>query len=200
MNFNRNGGRYGRICLAGMLLLVMGCAGKKRELPLVSITEKAPFQVCTIAVLPIGNQTKYTAAGLMFYRVLLAEMAKSADFHVIEEGMIRRVLLRGKVYPGQSLAPEIRGMIFKATHADALVSGEVVSAEEEKDRVHLAFNLRVRDARTGHLLWTTYYARSGDDYRKALHFGEIDTLTGLARQMVHDVLKSWHEKGLGGCN
>ena len=176
-----------------------GCAGKKRERPQVTLTRKVPPRVCSLAVLPFQNQTKYPAAGLMLYRVFMAELANEAGFHAVEEGMIRRVLLRGKVFPGETISPEIRAMVVKVTGADALLSGEVEEAVEEKDWVHLAFSLRVREARTGRLLWTTYYARNGEDYRTVMHFGKIDTLAGLARQMVMDVLKSWREKGLGGC-
>ena len=200
MNFNRKEGRCGRVFLAGMLFLLMtGCAGKKRERPLITLTEKAPPRVCRIAVLPFQNQTKYPAAGLMLYRIFMAELANYTDFHAVEEGEIRRILLRGKVYPGQTISPDIREMIVKATGVDALLSGEVQEAAEERGWVHLAFSLRVREAKTGRLLWTTYYARNGEDYRKVMHFGTIDTLSGLAKRMLDDVLENWHEKGLGGC-
>jgi len=199
MNFRKSGEWQGWICLGMLFLFAAGCAGKKRERPLITLTEKAPSRVCTVAVLPFQNQTKYPAAGLMLYRVFMAELANYTDFHAVEEGEIRRILLRGKVYPGQAISPEIRGMVAKATGVDALLSGEVQEAMEEKDRVRLAFTLRVREAKTGRLLWTTYYARNGEGYRKVMHFGEIDTLTRLASQMVIDVLKDWHERGLGGC-
>ena len=198
MNFERKSGLCVTLFL-GVLLIFQGCAGEKRKHPLVSLTAKSMPRVCRIAVLPFQNQTKYPAAGLMLYRIFLSEMAGSREFQVIEEGVIRRILLRGKVFPGRSLTPELQSMIYKATHVDALLSGEIVEAVEEKDRVHLAFELKMREAATGRLLWTTYYAREGEDYRKVMHFGEIDTLTGLARQMVMDVLKSRREKGLGGC-
>ena len=199
MNFKGKGWPYVIFGLVGVLLIFEGCAGKKRERPLVSLTVKSLPQVCSMAVLPFQNQTKYPAAGLMLYRIFLSEMARSKEFHVVEEGMIRRILLRGKVFPGKPLTPELQSMIYKATHVDALLSGEVVVAEEEKDRIYLAFELKVRETETGRLLWTTYYAREGEDYRKVMHFGEIGTLTGLARQMIIDILKSWHEKRLGGC-
>jgi len=181
------------------MLLVTACAGKKREQPLVTLTETPPARVCRVAVLPFENQTETTAAGLMLYRIFLSALANSSEFTAVEEGTIRRILLRGKVYPGQPISPEIRDMIIRATRVDALISGEVVEAVEEKDRVHLAFSLRVREGATGRTLWSTYYAKSGEDYRKVMHFGEIDTLTGLASRMVTEILKSWHAKGLGGC-
>ncbi|RTZ90502.1 MAG: hypothetical protein DSY91_06320 [Deltaproteobacteria bacterium] len=198
MNFEGKGAIIIGGCFLGLLLFFSGCAGKQK--PRVSITEESLPRVCRVAVLPFQNQTKTTAAGLMLYRILMAEMARLRNFQVVEEGAVRRILLRGKVYPGQSITPEIREMIMKTLHPDALLSGEVVDVEETSDMVRLAFNLRMRDARTGQLLWTTYYARTGEEYRKVMHFGEIDTLAGLTRQMVFDVLKMWQEKKLGGCS
>ncbi len=198
MNFDEKGKWRIASGVMGILLLVMGCAGKQRRHPLVTLAgESRP--VCKIAVLPFQNQTKFSAAGLILYRIVMAEMANRGDFQIVEEGIVRRILLQGKVYPGQAIGIEIRKMIVEATGVEAFLSGEVEEAIEEKDRVHLAFRMRVQEAKTGRLLWTTYYARSGNEYRTVMHFGKIDTLTGLARQMVEDVLLTWQGKGLGGC-
>ena len=154
MSFEKERRSYGILCSLWVLFLLWGCGGK--HLPQVSLVGKSQHPPCRIAILPFKNQSKYPMAGLMLYRTLMAQMAQSKDFQVIEEGSIRRIFLRGKVYPGQSLSPEIRSMICKITRADALLSGEVLDAEEQSKRVQLAFNLRVRNAQTGHLLWTTY--------------------------------------------
>ena len=197
MSFEKTRRVHGIVWGLGMLLFVFGCRERRR--PRVSLTEKALPRVCRVAVLPFRNQTKTAAAGLMLYRIVMAEMTRSGNFTVIEEGMIRRVLLRGKIFPGRPITPEVRDMINKTAHPDALLSGEVVEAVETVEEVLLAFRMRMRDARTGRLLWTTYYARRGEDYRTVMHFGEIGSLTGLARRMILDVLGQWREKGWGGC-
>ena len=59
----------------------------------------------------------------------------------------------------------------------------------------LTLLLLLKETGTGRTLWKTYYHGNGNDYRKVLHFGVVNTLTKLASLMIQDILERWEAEG-----
>ncbi len=179
-----------------LIICLVGCS----SLPEVDITYPQLEPPCKVAIIPFGNQTKDPTISRILYRILLAQLVKSKIFEVIPEGEVRQFMLVNRVLPGQPLSPDKIKLLAQKSGADAIIEGEVLQVvNDKKGDVQLAFNLWVRDAHTGRLLWWTHHRRTGKEYQKILHFGRICTITGLANRMITEVLKEWRDKGLTGC-
>lgn len=179
-----------------LILLVYSCSS---SLPRVDVVEKNLKHPCRIIILPFMNQTDNPCVARLLYRILFSELVESKMFQVVPEGTVRRFMTMERWFIGQPFSPDMTKILAKKTGADAIISGEVIQVVDEGEKIQLAFNIWVKDIQNGKLLWNTYHRRSGEDYRKALHFGRIYTLTGLAKHMVDEVIKSWQKRGLGGC-
>ena len=180
------------ICL---ILCLNGCT----SLPEVDITHPQFEPPCKVAIIPFGNQTKDPTISRILYRILLSQLVQTKTFQVIPEGEVRQFMLVNRIFPGQPLSPEKLRLLSQKSGADAVIGGEVLQVVNKRGDVQLAFNIWVRDAHTGKLLWWTHHRRTGKEYQKILHFGRIYTITGLANRMIVEVLKEWREKGLTGC-
>ncbi len=183
----------------GLFLLLIGLWGCGSDLPRVDVTRGVSARPCRVAILPFINQTKHPTVARLVYRVLIAQMVETQSFDVVEEGAVRHFLVMERCPLGQEPPARVVRLLGEKTGAQAVISGEILKAKEEGNDVSLAFNIWVRDAKTGRLLWSTYHSREGEEYRKALHFGRIWTLTGLAQKMVSEIVDSWKKRGLGGC-
>ncbi len=178
------------------IFIICACSS---SLPRVDVVRSGLKHPCRVIILPFVNQTDNPSIGRFLYRILFSELIESNMFQVVPEGTVRRFMTMERCLIGQPLSPELTKLLAKRTGAEAIISGEVIQVVDRGEDIQLAFNIWVRDIQTGKLLWNTYHRRSGEDYRKALHFGRIYTLTGLAKRMVDEVIKSWQKRGLGGC-
>ncbi len=179
-----------------VIFIIYGCSS---SLPRVDVVHHGLKHPCRVIVLPFVNQTDSPSAGRFLYRILFSELVESKMFQLVPEGTVRRFMTMERCLIGQPLSPELTKLLAKRTGAEAIISGEVIQVVDQGEDIQLAFNIWVRDIQTGKLLWNTYHRRNGEDYRKALHFGRIYTLTGLAKRMVDEVIKAWQKRGLGGC-
>ncbi|NDY41527.1 hypothetical protein G3N55_01490 [Dissulfurirhabdus thermomarina] len=188
--------------LLGLALLsAPGCSG------LPAVHELAPLPAagaCRVAVLPFRNETRYPVGAVLVYRVFLAELVQAGRFDVVQEGDVREVL-RGhlRLLPGQDPLWEHMPILHDRLGADLVVSGRVMEMDDQGRgggvNPVLAIRLEIRDGASGRLLWETYHRRDGQHYRKVLHFGLINSMTALARQMAREVLDEWTKRGLRGC-
>ncbi len=189
------------VLLSPLLVALLGCG---KRLPL---TYESPLagkvRVCRVAVLPFTNETTYPLGGTLLYRIFLGEMVATGRFRVVNEGDVRRLMLRQRLMPGETPGKEFYRALVENLGVEALITGRVVEMEEVRKgrgvEPRVAFWLEVRDARSGKVVWSTYSRRRGGDYRKVMHFGVVNTVTALVKKMCDEVLKNWEKEGLGGC-
>ena len=89
--------------------------------------------------------------------------------------------------------------------AQYLITGTVLEAREDRGvngtvDPFLTLEIRICDGRSGHTLWTAFHRRQGSYYTEVMHFGKIDTVTGLSRQMAVEIINLWFDKGLAQCD
>ncbi|WP_158508714.1 hypothetical protein [Thermosulfidibacter takaii] len=181
--------------------LLFACGGK---FPIVYKSQSLKKKrVCKLAVLPFYDETRYPMGGLFLYRIFIAKLVERNKYDVVTEGDVRRIMIQQKLLPGETPGLEFYLAIVENLGVDAVITGRVVEMEEVKEKHEvipkLAFWLEVRDARNGEVLWSTYHKRSGEYYRKIMHFGVIHTLTALAAKMFDEVLDEWEKEVLEEC-
>ncbi|WP_022853157.1 hypothetical protein [Thermodesulfatator atlanticus] len=147
--------------------------------------------------MPFKNQTDDPTISNLFYRIFLDTLIEEAHFEIIPEGQIRRILILERYTGNKEISRSLINAIRKRTGADALIIGEIL--ESNRKELKLSVLIYAIDTSSGKLLWTTYYSKTGEDYRKVLHFGRPFTMTKLAKNMADDILYTWNEEHLGGC-
>lgn len=159
--------------------------------------------ICRIAVLPFINHTGYLQGDLIFYRIFIAELNRRGDFTVAQEGDVREIFRQMKLSPKDIPGHEQLLILADRLAIDAVISGEIVTMHEEQGaketQPQLAVALQLTPVGSAKPLLATYHRRSGEDYRKVLHFGLINTMTSLAALVADEILTVWKEKGLTPC-
>ncbi len=191
------GRRFLKFTLVLILFLTYGCASSR--LPRLDVAPHY-FRPCRIVLIPFKNETNDPAISRLLYRVFMNALIEDPSFQVIPEGQVRHFMIMERLLIGKNISPSLRKLLAQRMKAQALVSGRVLKLEKKNDNIKLAFIIEVRDIKTGKLLWSTYHARTAEEYRKILHFGRVYTVTGLVERMVQEVLDQWHAKHLGGCS
>lgn len=185
------------------LCLVSGCAGRLPYFQTHAPLPRGPL--CRVAVLPFANDTDFHLGGAIYHKVFQAELISRTDYVLIQEGDIRSVYRQFRLFPGHQLTTEQLALFGDRLDAQLLVTGTVSEMREnpgEHRTVNpvLAQTVRVHDARSGEVLWSTYHRREGSEYRKAMHFGKVYTVTGLAQRVAQEILQLWLEQGLTTCD
>lgn len=190
------------LLLIGLVLLCLSACGPK----VPTLHKSAPLpeeKICRIAVFPFVNETDYPQAGTIFYRIFVAELARTGQFKVAQEGDVREVYRHLKILPDQQPHMEQMKILGDRLGVRVVITGSVVEMTEvpkaEIVNPTLAVSLKIIDSRTDQTLWSTYHRREGEQYRKVMHFGVLNTVSGLAQQASKEILELWFTEGLKGC-
>ncbi len=158
---------------------------------------------CRIAILPFTDQGTYPEGAEIFYKIFFAELVSSGHFTVVPEGDIRDLYKQLKMYPNRQPKQDQLEIIGGRLRATIFIGGDILFMKEENDgaakKTKLTVVLRLYDAGTGKIFWATYHRRRGLEYHQVLHFGRINTITTLARQMAVEIIDLWRENGLQPC-
>lgn len=157
---------------------------------------------CRIAVLPFVNRSSYPLADAIAYRVLMSKLVATNQFDVAQEGDVREAFQFLRIGYGQQPDMEQLRILGDYLRIKLFVVGEVLELAEPREisaGPNMAVLIKIIDSRTGQVLWSTYHKRSGDYYRKIMHYGVIGTVTGLADQIFKEVVELWIKEGFRGC-
>ncbi len=191
------------LTLGCILAGLNGCAGGKKLETRVMATADLDG-VCQVAVLPFDNWTNEDRAGIVAQRIFHGALVNSAAFEVRPEGDISLFRLRHRLLPGELLDSFHFDDLHEKLGIDAVVQGRLTEVGLDSNRGPdeipvIAMQIKLYDVRNEQLLLNTIHHRWGDDYRQALHFGMVTTVTGLFARMSDEIVADWIAKGLGNC-
>ncbi len=187
--------------MLAILLLLSGCSAK---LPVLQTFSEMPEDAaCRVALLPFANQSRYPEGEKIFYKIFFSELVSSGLFTVIPEGDVTDLYQQFQMYPDRKPTREQRQILGGRLDATMFIGGDILEMQENKDgsyqKTKITLVLRLYEGQDGKLFWATYHRRRGQDYRQVLHFGRINTITTLARQMAREIITLWQEKGMQPC-
>jgi len=193
-----------KLVTAGLLLVLCAGCALRSDLDTRFAVKAVPDQICRVAVLPFENRTRNPEAGTMAYRIFYSELLASGALELEEEGEVRMFMLRNRLLPGQLLNAGHYADLVERLEVDAVITGMVAevgmdSRKAGEDVPFVAMQLDMYDVRNGRRVLSTFHRRWGDDYRKAMHFGMIKTVTGVMSELFREVIDNWREKGVGDC-
>jgi len=159
--------------------------------------------ICRVAVLPFINNSEYNEGDLIAYRIFSSELVRTGKFQLAQEGDVRRIYQQLLLFPNQLPRLEQLRIIADRLDAQILITGTIVEMSEKNtgNNVNptLTLNLQILDAESGRTLWLTHHKQEGKQYRKVMHFGLINTITGLVRIVSDEILELWYANGLKKC-
>lgn len=196
------GGRAGFLML--LVLFIGGCG---TELPYLQRLRPLPSDehMCRVAVLPFTSESDYPQSATIVYKVITAELQTLGNYIVTQEGDVDKLYLQLRILPGQSPSREQLQILANRLNVQLLFTGHVMEMRENPGASGgvnpvLAMRLDILDGRTADILWSIYHRRQGLDYQKAMHFGIINSMAGLAKQVGLEIINLTFKKGLPPCD
>lgn len=184
------------------LFLLSGCGGRTPMLQ--ELAPLPPDAGCRVAVLPLINRGDYPGGNELLYKVFTSELAASGQFHLVNEADILKVYQQLTIFPTRMADENQMQVIASRLGATLFIGGDILRMVERPagHEVHTELSLVIRlyDGKTGGLLWETYHKRRGRDYKSVLHFGQINTVAGLSKQMVREIIELWMKNGMAACS
>jgi hypothetical protein len=108
-----------------------------------------------------------------------------------------------RLFPKDRPTQEQLQVIAERLGAELLVVGDILDMVEEdaggEVNTELTMVLGLRAGASGKLHWSTYHRRRGEEYRNVLHYGRVNTMSGLARRMADEIISYWIENGMRQC-
>jgi hypothetical protein len=197
-------GGFGLAILSGFfILLVSGCG---TDFPILQRMKPLPAEpACRVAVLPFSSESDYPLAELIAYKIFSAQFAALDNAWVAQEGDVQKVYQNLRIFPGQLPTPEQLQILASRLNVQLLIMGHVVEMRENPGPNNsinpvLALRMDIVEGHTADTLWSTYHRRQGADYQKAMHFGQIHSVTGLCRQLSEEIITLWIKKGFPRCD
>lgn len=193
--------RSSLLLLFVVFMLLTGCAEKYPRLEVIAPLPESPR--CRLAILPFTYQGDYPRGENILYKAFIAEMAAVPGIDVVAEGDVLQMYKQFRIFPKDQLNEEQMRILAQRLGAETLVLGDILrmnevdSVSEVSTEVTLVLNLY--GGESGKLLWSTYHKRRGDEYRNVLHYGRVNSMSGLARRMATEIITLWIENGMKQC-
>lgn len=164
-----------------------------------------PGPVCRVAVLPFVSDSDFPLADAIVSKVFATQFQSAGNFLVIQEGDILKVYQQLHILPGRTPTLDQLQIIADRVGAQFLITGIVLEMREDRGQHGtvnpvLALEVHLCDGRNGQTLWTAFHRRQGSYYTKTMHFGAVNTVTGLSRRVSEEIINLWFNKGLAQCD
>ncbi len=153
---------------------------------------------CKVAVFPFYNFSKIENLSDVLLQMFTINLAKEG-VDVLEPGLVKNFLFRERILSPFYIKTDILKKFGEETKVGIVIGGQIIEASKMGGNVKLSLLIWARDTSTGKFIWCTFYSRTGEDYRKILHFGKISSLNILAQRMIEEVVKDWKERGFFKC-
>jgi hypothetical protein len=150
-----------------------------------------PARKYRVAVIPFYNLSGRKNGGEMMMWQFLATMEGTKNFELIEPGILREELLRGRMvlYKGVSLANA--EVLFEDLDADLIVDGTVFKYDDYQGAYgipEVEFSSVLLDRSSREMVWSSKSSNRGDDRVYFFDIGKISTAQTLALQMVGNTI------------
>ena len=184
-------------------LMVAACSDSRRAITRVAgRTLKA--QVCRVVLLPFVNESRSPQLSTQAYRIFFSEIVKSGLFQVEPEGDLQLFLYRNRIRPNALLDQAFFTSLYQQLEVEGVVvvyirESNLAAGASGSYNTFISLQVELHDARSGRLLLSSFLRRTGIDYTKVLHFGVVDTVSGLLQRMAQEIITEWQEKGVSGC-
>ncbi len=194
---------YTRLAVSALLILAVTSCTINGGPRLIKLGVMPEDRVCRLAVLPFVNETDFELGGLIFYRIFMSELVSSGKYVVSQEGDIRKIYRQLNITPKKMPTFEQVRILANRLDVQLFVTGRVVDMAEivsgQESRPSIAVDIRIIQADPARILWTTYHRSEGEQYRKVMHYGMENTVTGLAKRASGEILKLWFSEGFNKC-
>jgi hypothetical protein len=161
-------------------------------------------RMCRIVLLPFVNESRSQQLDIQAYRIFLAEIVESGIFAVTPEGDLKDFFYRNRISPQTIWDRKLIATLSQQLDVDgALVvyirDSNLVRGSDGSKQTFISLQVELHDARSGKLILSSFLRRRGSDYTKVLHFGVVDTVSGLLQRMAREIIEIWEEEGVSGC-
>lgn len=187
--------------LIAILLGVSSCTSSRPSLEKKNVYEGE--SVCSVALLPFINASRFAQGNFISQRVFAAELNRVGGIAVASEGDVQNIYRELRIFPNQ--LPDIEQIKVVGSRLDVqlVISGRITEMEEKMGDNYvnpvLALTLQIYDAKSGKTMWTTHHRREGSDYRTVMHFGLVNSVTQLSRIMSDEIIEEWFSEGMKQC-
>ena len=149
------------------------------------------------------RQATYNGGENIFYKAFTAELSTFPGLEEVPEGDILQLYKQFRIYPKNQPDERLLPMMAQRLEAQFVVTGDIQKMTEidtgREVKTELTVLLNIYDGSTGKLLWSTYHKRRGEEYQNVLHYGRVNSLSGLSRRMANEILLLWIENGINQC-
>ena len=148
-----------------------------------------------VAVLPFFNGSPRADAGDLAANLYVHELVGRSTIEVVEPGIVRDALLRGRVIQDQGLSFSQISNLQEMLDVDLVVTGRVLTfSDPGGDSVsRVAFSVWVFDTHTREVVWSAYSASRGDDgvvfFDRGRAWSARALLAGMIRASAHAFLE-----------
>ena len=161
-------------------------------------------RLCRIVLLPFVNQSQSQQLDIQAYRIFLAEIVKSGIFKVIPEGDLKDFFYRNRINQQTIWDRKLIATFAQQLDVDGAMvvyirNSNLVRGSYGSKQTFVSIQVELHDARSGKLILSSFLRRQGSDYTKVLHFGVVDTVSGLLQRMAREIIGIWDEEGVSGC-
>lgn len=161
-------------------------------------------KVCRVVLLPFVNESRSEQLDIQAYRVFLAEVVKSGIFTVIPEGDIKDFFYRNRISQQTIWDRKLIATLSQQLDVDGAMvvfirDSNLARGSYGSKQTFISLQVELHDARSGKLILSSFLRRRGSDYTKVLHFGVVDTVSGLLQRMFREIIEKWEEEGVAGC-
>jgi hypothetical protein len=145
-----------------------------------------PERVPRVAVLPFENRSARPEAGEVLAGLFATWLAGREGLELIEPGVVREALLRGRVIQEQGLSLAQGDALRELLDVDLVVTGRLLDYADFVGAPvpRAAFSVWVIDVRRRVVVWSAYSANRGDDGVAFFDVGRVRSARALASGMV----------------
>jgi hypothetical protein len=156
----------------------------------------------TIAVLPFRNETHRRGAEDVLANEVLAQLARTGSFEVLDPGVVREQLLENRIVFEGGVSIDRALTILDLVDADLVLSGIVHdydAAAGLRTPPTVGFSAFVIDRATAEVVWSSTSTARGDDWVFLFGSGELTSPSALTCRMARGVVDGIvGERGLLG--
>jgi TolB-like protein len=141
----------------------------------------------TVAVMPFFNLSERNFAGEIMALHFVRQLRARENFNVIEPGVVRYALLRGRVIMRDGISFADAGLISNLLKADLILSGKIMDYQDFQGpaaKPKVDFSAEIFEEKSQEVVWTVQSYNQGDDGVFFFDWGRINTAYAMATQMV----------------